>query len=173
MNTTFRPLIESNARRFGVSADMVEAVVLVESSANPWAWNPEPHYRYLWNVRTHQPFRKLTDAERASEVPPTDFPFLAGDRDQEWWGQQASWGLMQVMGAVARENSFDDPYLTRLCAPEVNLAIGCRVLLGLLLWSDGDVKKALGGYNAGRGGWDSPAGRAYATKVLSAMRGLA
>ncbi len=172
--TAFRPLIESNARRFGISADLVEAVVLVESAGNPSAWNPEPHYQYLWNVRTNAPFRTLTAAERASEVPPADFPFLAGDRDQEWWAQQASWGLMQMMGGLARELGFRGPYIPELVRdPELCLTLGCGHLLRLLIWAEGNVKQALGAYNAGKGGWDSAAGRAYAEKVVGKLRGLA
>jgi hypothetical protein len=100
------PLIEEAARTSGLNVDFVTAIVLVESAGDPFAWNPEPRYRALWNVRTKAPFRALTDAEIASEVPPVDFPYLLGGRDQEWWAQQASWGLMQIMGAVAREEGF-------------------------------------------------------------------
>jgi soluble lytic murein transglycosylase-like protein len=166
---THRPLIVSAADRAGISADLVEALVIVESGGNPYAWNPEPRYRYVVNARTGRPFRKLTDEETARDVPPTDFPALAGDRDQEWWGQRASWGLMQVMGAVAREQGFREPYLPQLCDPIANLAIGTLKLRSDLLWADGRVKKALAAYNAGRGGWKSAVGTAYAEKVVRAL----
>jgi soluble lytic murein transglycosylase-like protein len=164
--TPYRALIDTTARAHGLDPNLVEAVVLQESSAIPWAWNPEPHYRYLWNVRTQRPFRSLTFAERAMEVPPSDFPCLAGDRDQEWWAQQASWGLMQIMGAVAREHGFGGDYLAQLCDPDVNIPIGCSLLASLLAWSGGDVRKALAGYNGGRGGFDALAPQRYASKVL-------
>jgi soluble lytic murein transglycosylase-like protein len=48
----------------------------------------------------------------------------------------------------------------------VNVHLGCQVLKRLLAWGGKDVRKALGAYNAGRGGWDSPVGQAYAKKVL-------
>jgi hypothetical protein len=104
--TPYRSLIEAAAQARNLDPNLVEGLILQESSGNTFSWNPEPRYRYLWNVATHQPFRPLTFAERASEEPPTDFPFLKGDRDQEWWAQQASWGLMQIMGATAREENF-------------------------------------------------------------------
>jgi hypothetical protein len=85
-------------------------------------------------------------------VPPKDFPYLAGDRDQEWWAQQASFGLMQLMGGLARELGFKGAYLTALCDPDLNLQIGCKHLSALLKWADGDVTKALGAYNR-REGW--------------------
>lgn len=160
----YRADVEAIAARHQLAADLVEAVCRQESSGHRHAWNPEPHYRYLWNVRTRRPFRPLTAAERASEVPPGDFPCLAGDRDQEWWGQQASWGLMQVMGAVAREYGFQEPYLPQLCEVRYGLEYGCTVLKARLRWASGDVAKALAAYNAGQGGWTN--GRDYAVKVL-------
>ena len=124
-------LIESAAARHALPALLIAAIVQQESGGNPWAWNPEPHYRYLWDVRRRAPFRQLSSAEISSERPPADFPVIAGDRDQEWWAQQASWGLMQVMGAVAREWGYREPYLPALCDPETNIEYGCRHLLGL------------------------------------------
>jgi len=158
------------AERHGLEAGLVAAVVHVESSGNPFAWNPEPKYRYLWHVRAWTPFRALTPAENASEAPPADFPTLAGDRDQEWWAQQASWGLCQVMGAVAREHGFRGSYLTELTVPGVGLDFGCRVLARRLIWAKGDVRAALASYNGGPAG-NVPGGvlrnAAYADRVLT------
>jgi hypothetical protein len=166
------PLIEEAARTSGLNVDFVTAIVLVESAGDPFAWNPEPRYRALWNVRTKAPFRALTDAEIASEVPPVDFPYLLGGRDQEWWAQQASWGLMQIMGAVAREEGFARPYLPELTDPAANLKVGCRHLRRLVLWANGDLAQAAAAYNAGRGGWRSDAGLHYAAKALAEMAAI-
>lgn len=167
LNAFVQAAIEGAASRHGLDPQLLCAQVLVESDGNTYAWNPEPRYGYLWNVRTNAPFRPVSRIELTSEVPPIDFPMLAGDRDQEWWGQQASWGLLQVMGAVAREKGFTGPYLTQLIEPAIGLEYGCRVLAGLLVWSGGNVERALAGFNAGHGGADGPVGRAYAAKVLS------
>jgi len=105
---------------------LIIAIILQESAGNPWAYNPEPRYRWFWNVRNDSPFRKINDIEIASKIPPNDFPCLIGDPDQEWWGQQASWGLMQVMGAAAREQHFRGPYLTELCHPYLNIEYGIK-----------------------------------------------
>lgn len=163
--TPFRDLIVSTASRVAVAPNFVEAIVLQESGAKRWAYNPEPKYRYLWDVRRHRPFRALTHAEIASEAPPSDFPTLAGDRDQEWWSQQASWGLGQIMGAVARELGFMGEYLGEIFDPPINIRLASTHLAHLLTWSEGNVRKAAAAYNAGRGGWAGTDGQRYASHV--------
>ena len=124
--------IGSIAARHRLPARLVIAMIQVESGGDESAWNPEPRYRWFWNVKTNAPFRALTDAEVAGKEPPRDFPALAGDRDQEWWAQQASWGLMQVMGAVARERGFIGKYLPELVRrPELCVHLGCAHLAWL------------------------------------------
>lgn len=164
-STRYRTEVEFAAGARGLDPDLIEAVVLKESSGDPWAWNPEPRYRYFWDVKKHQPFRRLVLAEGQSEIPPDDFRALAGDPDQEWWGQQASWGLMQIMGAVAREQGFEAPYLPALCQVDVNLRHGCLHLSRHLEWAGGEIVKALAAYNGGRGGWSNPVPLAYAKAV--------
>lgn len=164
--TTFSVDIVQACYGRAVDPDLLEALVVVESNGNPWAWRPEPRYRYLWDTWKAQPFRALTPEEIASETAPADFHALAGTPHQEWWAQQASWGLCQIMGALARELGFRSAYLTELLNPQTNLNLGAKHLSSLLRWADGDVGKALGAYNAGRGGALSDAGRAYAQKVL-------
>jgi hypothetical protein len=165
ISTLYRRQIEVAAQNEIIDPDLVEALILIESSGNRYAWNPEPRYRYIWNVRTRKPFRALTNAEVLSKTPPSDFPCVAGDPDQEWWGQQASWGLMQIMGALARERGFVGPFLPELSDVETNLFWGCGHLGELLVWASGDIHKALAAFNAGRGGWLGAQGQAYANKV--------
>lgn len=158
------------AARNGLDPKLVMALVMVESGGNQHAWNPEPAYRYFWDVRKGKPFRFVTALEARAEVPPEDFGCLAGDPDQEWWAQQASWGLMQVMGALARELGFKGPYLPELCSnPEVNLSLGCLHLGRLMKWAAGNADRALSAYNGGKGGNLVPPYRNqdYATKVLA------
>lgn len=117
-------------RNTEIPAGLVSAICLVESSGDQWAWNPEPRYRYLVDALTLRPFRRLTKAEGTSEKPPADFsalPGLSEDVDAEWWGQQASWGPMQVMGALARELGFDG-HFPQLCDPYVGMAFGIAQL---------------------------------------------
>ena len=140
--------IATAAGRHKVSDQVVTAIVTVESSGNQWAYNPEPHYRWFWDVRRNQPFRALLPGESDKERPPADFPCLAGDPDQEWWAQQASWGLMQTMGAVAREVGFGGSYLTELCDPVVSLEHGCK-FLRRLLDRHSNLDAALAAWNTG------------------------
>lgn len=163
------------ARSYSLDPLLVRALVQIESGGDPYAWNPEPPYRYFWDVKKRQPFRLVTDIEVRSKFPPADFPCLAGDCDQEWWGQQVSWGLMQVMGAVARERGFRGPYLPELSAVAPNLTYGCGHLTALLAWARNDEEQALAAYNGGRLGNRVRPFRnaAYAAKVLTARFALA
>lgn len=157
---------------FKLDPDLVAAQIQVESAGIAHAMKPEPKYRWFWDVRANRPFRPVTAAEVASKVAPHDFPSLLGSREQEWWLQQSSIGLMQIMGAVAREHGFRGGYLLELVDPVINLSIGCNYLAELIDWARGDLAQALAAYNAGRGGWKSAAGQAYAAKVLAARKAL-
>lgn len=167
MTEAIRAHIDQAADAASLERVLLRALVLQESGGNPYAIRPEPRYRYLMNVRTWKPFRELLPDELASKIAPADFPFLAGSREQEWWLQQCSIGLCQVMGAVARELGFRGPYLTALTDPVVNLGLAARILTGNLTWAGGNVRKALAAYNAGRGGWSR--GLDYADEVLGRM----
>lgn len=113
-----------------IPASIVAAVCWVESSGDVTAWRPEHAYRYLWDVRRNAPFRPLTLDERDSETPPADFYSLAGAKAAEWWGQQASWGPMQIMGAVARELGFTGQF-PGLCSAFAGVLYGCKHLENL------------------------------------------
>jgi hypothetical protein len=119
-----RQYIDVVAPKYQLPPDLVAAFVQVESGGDRFAWNPEPRYHYLWDVRLNRPFRQLTEAEIESEIPPADFHALVGDGDAELWGQKASWGFMQVMGAVAREGGFKG-HFPGLCDPLEGLNAGC------------------------------------------------
>lgn len=121
-------LITSTAREHDLPDELVGAIVCTESARIATRWRVEPRYRYLWDVAAARPFRPLTHAEIATEKAPRDFSAIEGSSvDTEWWGQQASWGLMQVMGAVAREHGFGDDF-PLLCDPLTGLRWGCKHL---------------------------------------------
>jgi len=121
-------LARSLAQAHGLDPSLVCAVIEQESSWNPWAMRYEPAFfaKYVASLYTNN---KVS----ASEAYARGF----------------SWGLMQVMGQVARENGFTDHYLSGLCDPSIGMEIGCRVLRkkmdaakgdtvqGLLLWNGG------------------------------------
>src|SRR6202021_1250910 len=67
-----------------------------------------------------------------------------------------SWGLMQVMGQVAREHGFTAVSLASLCDPAAGLAIGCRVFAAKFAVAEGNATRALLLWN-GAGNQDYPA----------------
>jgi len=103
-------------QKYNVAPGFIRAIMVVESDAQECAWRTEVAYRYLWNVHSDSPFRSLKPEEINNEKAPADFPYLPsiGSRNTEWMGQQASWGPMQIMGAVAREHGFRG-YFPELC----------------------------------------------------------
>jgi len=118
---------------------LVCAVVEQESAWNPWAIRFEPAFfkKYVASLYTNN---KVT----ASEAYARGF----------------SWGLMQVMGQVARETGFEGAFLSALCDPEQGLAVGCRVLRRKLDAMDGDTTRGLLAWNGG-------ANPVYAAQVLA------
>lgn len=65
--------------------------------------------------------------------------------------RSTSWGLMQVMGQVAREHGFEGEFLCEICSPSVGIQIGCIVLANKVECAGGDVRKALLLWNGGDG----------------------
>jgi len=53
--------------------------------------------------------------------------------------RSVSWGLMQVMGQVAREHGFGGKFLSALCEPAAGLDIGCAVLASKLAAASRDT----------------------------------
>jgi len=143
-------LARMRATQYSIDPALVCAVIEQESQWEQWAINPEPDYRYLWDVAKWKPFRTLAPAERFAEKPPADFPCMRGeDRDAEWWGQQMSWGLMQEMGAVARECGFKGRFLAQICDVDTGLEYGCAHLARKLERAGGNVSQALQAWNGG------------------------
>lgn len=87
---------------------------------------------------------------------------LLGLNPTEEIARSTSWGLMQVMGQVARENGFADRSLAELCLPEHGLEIGCTVLARKIAVADGDSARALMLWNGG-------GNQGYAADVLRKM----
>jgi soluble lytic murein transglycosylase-like protein len=118
---------------------LVCAVVEQESGWNPWAMRYEPAFftKYVAPLYTNN---KITATEA--------------------WARGFSWGLMQVMGQVARESGFESTFLSSLCDPENGLTIGCKVLRKKLDATRGDITTALLAWNGG-------ANPSYAAQVLA------
>jgi soluble lytic murein transglycosylase-like protein len=132
-------LARRTAAAHGLDPAIVCAVVEQESAWNTWAMRYEPAFfaKYVASLYTNN---KVT----ASEAYARGF----------------SWGLMQVMGQVARETGFDAPFLSAMCDPAQGLAIGCQVLRKKFDAMAGDATRALLAWNGG-------ANTAYPVQVLA------
>jgi soluble lytic murein transglycosylase-like protein len=118
------------AQQYALPTPLILAMIDVESAGSPWATRYEPHYRYCWDVAARKPLT-LSRVEAAAPGAPSGFPsFRYSSADTEWAHQRTSWGLMQVMGAVAREYGLTHP-LPTLCRPDRGIEYGCRHLARL------------------------------------------
>jgi soluble lytic murein transglycosylase-like protein len=117
-------LAHAAASKHALDPAMVCAVVEQESSWDPHAIRYEPAFR--------------TRYIRPLKLPPT-----------EEIARSISWGLMQVMGQVAREHGFSGKFLSALCEPATGLEVGCTVLATTLSRAAGDIHHALAHWNGG------------------------
>lgn len=152
-------LIRNVSEVHGVDPCVLAALVDVESHGMPGAVRTEPVYWHPWDVATGAPFRRLGAGEAVNGTAPSDFP----GGQQEWTGQRASYGLAQVMGAVARERGFAGPW-EALLDPETNLELACAHLTYLQRHGK-DEFATLVAYHAGDP--ESAKGIQYAHKVLA------
>ncbi len=134
-DTSAPPLIESAidtiASDFSLPPDLVLAICRTESGLDTFAARHEPAYAWLWDVSANKPFR-VEGSERTSyRLPPKRFNAPRGaSRLTEWIGQQTSWGLMQIMGAQAREYCLKG-HFPMLCDVKIGVEYGCKHLAHL------------------------------------------
>ncbi len=139
--TDYRREIIQAAREHGLDPNLVEAVVVVESSGRTDAFRFEPGFydKYLKN-----------NPDYRGEIPRR---------------VSSSYGLMQVLCPVARELGLkrEPEYLF---VPTIGLFFGCKKLAQLMTWAGGDIPKALEAYNGGKGSVGSLTTQRYAAKVI-------
>jgi soluble lytic murein transglycosylase-like protein len=146
MPDTVQPEIIDLARRIaaahGIEPSLVCAVIEQESSWNPWAVRYEPGFlsRYIAPLYT------------AGKLSAT-----------EAYTRSMSWGLMQVMGQVARESGFQEASLAGLCDPITGIDFGCKILATRIARAKGDIPAALLAWNGG-------ANANYPAEVLARTR---
>jgi hypothetical protein len=176
IDTNLRRLIDAAALQAGLPSwpragktfapgELLEAIVLTESSGNARARRYEPH-------------QDRRDRRDAPQDPDT------ADRDDGEFEDDASYGLMQVMGYNVRVLCGVPPRTSMrfgwLYLPITNIAFGLRILLGELsavrdevatgkTAPGRDVDRALARYNGGPTGDDLVGGafrlQAYVDKV--------
>jgi soluble lytic murein transglycosylase-like protein len=139
--TAYRDLIERVATGYALDPNLVEAVVIAESSGYTDAFRFEPDFyrRYL-----------AAKPEYANQNPRR---------------VSSSYGLMQVMYTTAQQHGYSG-LPEGLFVPDVGLRYGCIHLVKMLTWADGEVRKALAAYNGGQGNWKATYPQQYASRVL-------
>ena len=121
-------LVDPAAKKNGLDFWTLVAQIEKESSGNPLAMRHEPDFRWFYPRGAH----------------PT------GD---ELEFQRSSWGLLQIMGATARELGYTVPATPWPSSPlkldpATALDLGCRYLAADLK-RYGNLRDALSAYNAG------------------------
>lgn len=134
-------LAHEAAQKYGLDSALVCAVCEQESDWNPWAVRYEPAFysHYVVPILETGHFGATEATMRAT-----------------------SFGLMQIMGEVAREYGFLGPFLSELCDPEIGLDIGCKYLSALHGRTGNNTKAALARWNGG-------ANAAYPEQVMARM----
>jgi soluble lytic murein transglycosylase-like protein len=138
--------IERISGIYGINPKLVTALCVTESAMDPWATRFEPGWKWYLTPKAFSLTAHTTEKTEAVH-------------------QATSWGLMQIMGAVAREEGYNGP-LPKLCIPEVGLEFGCRKLRKLIQ-KNIKLEDALASYNAGKPG--TAIGIAYAKKIIEVM----
>ena len=107
---------------------------------NPCLTRFEKYYQYFWHPTKKALWRGNLSRKQNREIAEN----LLGH--EEFIFQSTSWGLCQLMGAVARELGYAGSPKS-LCDPDVNIFIGCLHLSNILKRAHGDYKMALTRYN--------------------------
>ncbi len=139
-------LARAAAAQHSLDPALVCAIVEQESAWDPHAIRYEPAFRSRYVAPLG--------------LPPT-----------EEVARSISWGLMQVMGQVAREHNFTAKSLAALCDPATGLATGCAVFAAKLrAASTGDASSvAANVVHRALELWNGGANQAYAAQVLARL----
>ncbi|MCC8991727.1 MAG: transglycosylase SLT domain-containing protein [Streptococcus sp.] len=106
----YTEMISAAAIRHQLPQGLIGAICQVESGFNTHAIRYEPDFFTTYIVPC-----------KIKEYPPCSYR-------TEQRARAMSWGLMQIMGQVARERGFSGAFLSELCLPEVGIEYGCRQL---------------------------------------------
>lgn len=122
--------IKAAAAAHRIDPALVAAIVTVESGGRTWSTRHEPDFL--------RPRDEKGEPRRDKDGNPLESPALVAQAERfaratgvsfvtELVHEKTSWGLLQVMGCVARELGFRG-HLPELCQPEVGLELGCAYL---------------------------------------------
>lgn len=124
--------IQAASEEHEVPVSLIKAICRKESNFITWASRYEPGWKYFLDADKITEFCKKTSSSVATEKI----------------HQATSWGLMQVMGTVARELGYEG-HLPALCLPEIGLFYGVKKLKKCLSVPGRSVMDAIAAYNAG------------------------
>ena len=128
MSTDLTSLCKQIAEQNGVDANLIQAIAAHESAWNTYAVRYEPDWDYFVDLHNYASSLHITDHTEETL-------------------QSMSWGLMQVMGSVAREHGYTG-MLTQLVEPDLNLLYGTLHVKGYLE-KYGNEQDAISSYNQG------------------------
>lgn len=124
----FYEVIEDVGKKYQVPLELIKAICHMESNWDPYAARFESKWSYF-----HLP---VTFAQKLRISVDTERTF-----------QSTSWGLMQVMGTVAREQGFNG-HLNSLHRPELGLLYGAKKLAHLRIRYQ-KLDDVIASYNSG------------------------
>lgn len=101
-------LITENANRYCLPEWLLRGIIATESGGEPWAVRFEPLFRAHYVPDQCQTFGASHETERTTRA--------------------CSWGVLQIMGQVAREYGYKGEFLSELCHPATGMEYGCRHL---------------------------------------------
>lgn len=135
ISSAYDSIIWNYATQYDFDPLFIKAIIAIESDYDTYAVLPESYY-----------FEKLKHDYRGVER----------------LHLSCSWGLMQVMGIVAKERGFSGNYET-LLSPHIGIQWGCHYLSYLANhWEFMDDRLLAGAYNGGPG----KPNEVYAEKVM-------
>ena len=145
----YRSEIIKRAAKHGLAPSMVAAIILVESSGNPYAIRVEPAFWKRYGAAYHSIIKENHPARRWLKYPDVF---------------AASYGLMQIMFGVAVEHGCKVRFPTELLKPDLNLEYGCKILAKKIKRTKG-IESGVLAYNGG----GNPQ---YPSKVFRLMRSI-
>jgi len=138
MVTRFDETIRKISLQQGISAQLVHALVCQESNGNPYAVRFEPGY-YKHKIVESQ---SIIFSNKHKGIPTAETEKVM---------RSTSFGLMQIMGQVAREHGYLPQFLTQLLIPEENLELGVSILKKWLKKLHGNEDHLILAWNRGPG----------------------
>ena len=109
----YRKEILKKADKYDLDPSLIAAIVLVESSGNPYAIRVEPAFWRRYGATYQKIIAPGHPARRWLKYPEVF---------------ASSYGLMQIMFGVAVEHGCRVRFPTELLKPDLNLEFGCKIL---------------------------------------------